>query len=166
MNSQKSSLSKEIRIVPAWAYLLALGLFAGLQIILSLAWRLKGEPPLPVQIFVRVVPATLLLVYGMLIGYVNLDAKRRGMNRTLWTLLVVFIPNAIGFILYFLLRKPVVTACPQCGALNNPEFNFCPKCKYNLRPTCPGCQHSVNPGDTFCPYCSRELTPERAHVNS
>jgi RNA polymerase subunit RPABC4/transcription elongation factor Spt4 len=166
MNGQKSRLSNEIRIIPAWAYLLALGLFTGLQIVLSLVWNAKIAPPLPVQIFIRVVPAALLLVLGLLIGYVNLDAKRRGMNRTLWTLLVIFIPNAIGFILYFLLRKPVATACPQCGTLNNPEFNFCPKCKYNLRPTCPGCQHSVSLEDAFCPYCSRDLAPERVHAGS
>lgn len=167
MDAQKSSLSKEIRLVPWWAYLLALTILLCFEVILGIAWhREPNPPPLPLQLFIRFVPGTVLAFLGFLIGYVNLDAKRRGMNRTLWTLLVIFIPNAIGFILYFLLRKAVSIQCPQCGTFTNPNFNFCPKCKYNLRPTCPGCQHAVNPGDKFCSYCSRDLLPERAQVGS
>ena len=167
MNGKKSTLSREIRVVPWWAYLLALAIFLCFEIVIGIAWKREpNPPPLFLQYFIRFVPGAVIALLGLLIGYVNRDAKRRGMNRTLWTLLVIFIPNAIGFILYFLLRKPVSVACPQCGTLNNPDFNFCPKCKYNLRPTCPGCQHSVNPEDVFCPYCSRELAPQRVHANS
>src|SRR5215471_7349497 len=40
-----------------------------------------------------------------LVGYVNVDAKRRGMNATMWTFIVVItLPAylAVGFILYFI----------------------------------------------------------------
>jgi Double zinc ribbon len=167
MNGQKSTLSRELRVVPWWAYLLALTIILCFEVVIGIAWKREpNPPPLALQYFIRFVPGTVVAFLGLLIGYVNRDAKRRGMNRTLWTLLVIFIPNAIGFILYFLLRKPVSVGCPQCGALNSPDFNFCPKCKFNLRPTCPGCQHAVNPGDAFCPYCSCELTLDRVHPGS
>jgi hypothetical protein len=56
-----------------------------------------------------------LLVFVLLIGYVNGDARRRGMRYVLWTLLAIFIPNAIGIILYFVLRDPLMRVCQQCG---------------------------------------------------
>ena len=93
----------------------------------------------------------------LLIGYVNRDAKRRGMNYVLWTVLVIFIPNAIGYIIYFVVRQPIKGACPQCGATVNPGFNFCPKCKFLLHPACPQCHRGIEGGAAFCPYCSAEL---------
>ena len=53
--------------------------------------------------------------YLLLIGYINRDAKRRGMSPTLWTIMAIIIPNALGIILYFLLRQPRSSVCPQCG---------------------------------------------------
>jgi RNA polymerase subunit RPABC4/transcription elongation factor Spt4 len=93
-------------------------------------------------------------------GYVNRDAKRRNMNSTLWTLLVIVLFPAylaIGFIIYFLVREPLPYTCPQCPATVNARFNFCPNCKYNLRPACPQCQREVFDDDKFCPYCATEL---------
>ena len=52
--------------------------------------------------------------YVLLVGYVYGDSRRRGMNHVLWTLLAIFIPNAIGIILYFILREPVPLPCPAC----------------------------------------------------
>ena len=59
--------------------------------------------------------ASLLLAFG----YVNRDAKRRGMNSALWTILVVVLSPgwlALGFFIYFLMREPLPYNCPQCGA--------------------------------------------------
>jgi len=53
--------------------------------------------------------------YVLLAGYVYADASRRGMPAIAWTALTVLVPNAIGFVLYFLLRKPIVHSCPHCG---------------------------------------------------
>jgi RNA polymerase subunit RPABC4/transcription elongation factor Spt4 len=68
-----------------------------------------------------------------------------------------FLPNAIGFILYFLLRHPLQINCPQCGTLLSQNFNFCPQCKYNLHATCPNCQRAIRSGDKYCPNCAFEL---------
>jgi RNA polymerase subunit RPABC4/transcription elongation factor Spt4 len=91
------------------------------------------------------------------IGYVNRDAGRRGMSRVFWTLLAIFIPNALGIVLYFILRKPRTSNCPQCGAVVEPRFGFCPRCRHRLSPVCPHCQRGVNASDKFCPYCGDDL---------
>src|SRR6202167_1365863 len=49
------------------------------------------------------------------LGYVHADARRRGMPPILWTLIAAFIPNLLGFLLYFALRRPMASPCPDCG---------------------------------------------------
>ena len=39
---------------------------------------------------------SFLAFYVLLIGFVNLDAGRRGMSRTLWTLVAALVPYGIG----------------------------------------------------------------------
>jgi cytochrome bd-type quinol oxidase subunit 1 len=155
---EESVFSREIRIIPSWAYVLALVLFVSVQVLMHLAFRQEhNPPPFLLSLFLSVMMGCILAFLALLIGYVNRDARRRNMNVSLWTLLVIFIPNAIGFILYFLLRQPVLIECPQCAEKVNPNYNFCPKCKFHLRPTCPVCQRAIQPGDTYCPYCAHEL---------
>jgi hypothetical protein len=66
--------------------------------------------------------------YALVAGYIYGDAPRRGMPRIPWTLLAVLAPNAIGFILYFIVRKPVQRPCAQCGAGISSDSGFCPRC--------------------------------------
>jgi len=98
--------------------------------------------------------------FTFLIGYVNRDAKRRGMNSALWTLLVIVLLPAwtfVGFLIYFLMREPLPYPCPQCGTTVGARYNFCPNCKCNLHPSCPNCKREVVETDKFCPYCAHEL---------
>jgi hypothetical protein len=97
--------------------------------------------------------------YAVLIAYVNQDAGRRGMSRLLWTLIAIFVPNGLGVVLYFVLRKARTAHCPQCCAEVDPSFSFCPRCRARLKPVCPHCQHCVELGDKFCPYCGGALEP-------
>lgn len=95
-----------------------------------------------------------------LIAYVNRDAKRRGMNAALWTLLVIVLLPAwtfIGFLIYFLMREPLPYDCPQCGRSVSARFNFCPNCKCNLHPLCPNCKQEVGETDKFCANCAYDL---------
>jgi len=94
------------------------------------------------------------------VAYVNRDAKRRGMNAAVWTLLVIVLLPAwtfVGFLIYFLMREPLPYPCPQCGKSVGARFNFCPNCKCNLHPSCPNCKREVVETDKFCPYCAQEL---------
>jgi RNA polymerase subunit RPABC4/transcription elongation factor Spt4 len=95
--------------------------------------------------------------YLLFIGYINRDAKRRGMSPILWTLVSIIIPNGLGILLYFVLRQPRQGACPQCANAVQPGFNFCPRCNHKLSASCPQCQRLVGVNDLYCPNCGTAL---------
>ena len=157
--SEKFDIFAEFSIIPkfmiAVAILVAVGLMAFLFLVMFP--NDKNGPPFSIQVPVATAVGFVMGFFTLLIGYVNRDAKRRGMNYALWTVLVIFIPNAIGYILYFMMRQPLRGTCPACQATVNPAFNYCPNCKYVLHPACPSCHRSIEAGATFCPYCSADL---------
>src|SRR5208282_4491295 len=155
----KFDIREEIRLIPKTMVAVAALVFVCMQVaLLDLAFRHDPHaPPLALQIVISIVAGLALAMVVLLVGYVNRDAKRRGMNYVLWTVLVLLIPNGIGYVIYFVVRQPIWSPCPQCGAMVNPTFNFCPKCKFNLHPACPQCHRTIEAGATFCPYCSADL---------
>src|SRR5215510_14347287 len=136
---ERSGIKQEIAIIPVWAYVLAAIVFVVIPIcFFGFVWPRGARPQSQFfQLVLPFIPATFLAFMVLMIGYVNRDAGRRGMSRTLWTLIVIFVPNAIGFILYFLLRNPIRTQCPKCGSMVDPRANYCPNCRHNFHPTCP-----------------------------
>jgi Double zinc ribbon len=98
--------------------------------------------------------------YILLVGYVYGDARRRGMNHILWTLLAIFIPNAIGIILYFILREPVPVPCPGCGTPAKKGHAFCAGCGASVRTACPQCRQPVEVGWRNCAHCGAPLGPQ------
>jgi hypothetical protein len=96
----------------------------------------------------------------LLIGYVNRDAARRGMNSMLWTVFVIVLLPAFlltGFIVYFLVREPLPYYCPKCGGVVTARYNFCPSCKYLLHPTCAVCKHEIGDHDRYCAHCGNDV---------
>jgi hypothetical protein len=157
-NHQPARFSDEVRSIPLWAGILAAIGFLGPQVgFLIVLGRDPNAPPAVVRALLGLLVGTVVAGYFLLVGYVNRDAGRRGMSRVLWTLIAFFVPNAFGIILYFILRKPLPAACPQCGAAVQPGFGFCPSCRYRLQPVCPHCQRSVALGNVYCPYCGGAL---------
>ena len=109
--------------------------------------------------------AALLIALPVCIGvYVYRDARRRGMNPLLWTLIAVLAPTFIGFILYLLIRgNHERLACPRCGAAVGVDYARCPQCGARLRRTCPRCGRLAEESWTVCPYCGEPL-PEDGGV--
>jgi hypothetical protein len=70
--------------------------------------------------------------YVLVAGYIYGDARRRGMNFIAWTVAAVMIPNLIGFLLYFVLRAPILLPCPQCGRGTALQAAFCSACGHGL----------------------------------
>ena len=99
----------------------------------------------------------LIGLYVLVVGYVFGDARRRRMRYVLWTFLAFFLPQALGIILYFILRDPLPLPCPNCRATAPGNFAFCPFCGTALKPTCPQCGKSVEHGWTNCAYCGKKL---------
>jgi hypothetical protein len=149
-----------LRLVPGWAIALAIcALVVTPLIIGGVAFRREANPPpVLVQMFIGVMAGGIMAFLVLMIGYVSRDSRRRGMNPLLWTLIVIFVPNAIGFIIYFLSRKPLQVPCNQCGHLSSAGFTFCPNCSAALQPSCPQCKKPVQPGFRFCPSCSAPLS--------
>lgn len=156
-NETRTTFSDEIRIISPVASAIALLALVALPILFYtvVAHDPKAPPPL-VRALGGGLIGILTAVYVLLIGYINRDAGRRGMSRLLWTLVAIFVPNALGILLYFILRKPRLVSCPQCGTHVEPGFGFCPKCCFRLQPVCPHCQR-VQHGDVYCPYCGGAL---------
>lgn len=158
-NETSTRFMDEIRIISPVAFVFALLPFVAVAAaIVFVALTQKTDiPPLPVLVLIGIAGATAVACYILLIGYINRDAGRRGMSRLGWTLLAIFVPNALGIVLYFVLRKPRTSTCPQCAAVVEPGFGFCARCRCPLNAVCPQCKRSVDSGDKFCPYCGGVL---------
>lgn len=174
---ERSTFRQELRIIPKWliglcAVLWVLAVIIGVAVNLHRAAtggaifpgdgsiRDVGESTAGLAAAITGI-AIVTSVFLFMLGYVYRDAKRRGMNAGLWTLLVLILSPAyllIGLIIYLLVREPLPYTCPQCSTTVNARYNFCPNCKYNLHPACPQCQREVADNDKFCPYCATELT--------
>jgi RNA polymerase subunit RPABC4/transcription elongation factor Spt4 len=163
----QTGLTSEIKIVPQWAWSLAVvGFFIAQFFFNVVVARHSNAPPAWTRPLLGLLLGLVLGCFLLFIGYINRDAKRRGMSPVLWTIVAVLIPNALGIILYFVLRQPLRSACPQCGYAVQTGFNFCPRCNYKLSPSCPQCQRVVGVNDVYCPYCGTSLRNQAAPVSS
>jgi hypothetical protein len=163
-NETRTGLSAEIKIIPAWAWALAAIVFVAAQWFFNIAIRYHTDaPPAWSRPLLGLLAGIAGGCYLLFIGYVNQDAKRRGMSPMLWTIVAIFIPNALGILLYFILRQPLSSACPHCGHAVQTGFNFCPQCNCKLSPSCAQCQRVINARDVYCPYCG---TPQRNQAPS
>ncbi|HWW17761.1 MAG TPA: zinc ribbon domain-containing protein [Candidatus Saccharimonadales bacterium] len=170
---------QEFKLVPRWLIWAVIVLFMIAQIIgqsvlhVQLAHHqdvfgpeLDSDPGAAGAALFGIITGASFVVAIMvfMVGYVNKDAKRRGMHSALWTFLVlVLMPGylVLGFIIYLLMREPLPYNCPQCGATVDARFNFCPNCKCNLHPACPTCKREVAETDKFCAYCGTDLEPAK-----
>jgi hypothetical protein len=127
-----------------------------------------GFATLVVFVIAKEMPLVVRLVFGLgiplifssvllLTGYVYGDARRRNMQPLLWALLALLMPSAIGFILYFIMREPLMLTCTQCGKPVRGQFPFCPFCGASRSPSCPQCRAAVEAEWPHCPHCGTSL---------
>ena len=135
---ERTTFRAELRVIPRGLIRVLVMLYAVAVVgvlYFSLIWPNELPDPLPtVPVVLRLLAmlgivtaiAAAASVIVLIYGYIAADAKRRGMNPVLWLLVALFVPYLIGVILYFVIREPLPMACPQCGRMVNPHFNFCP----------------------------------------
>jgi hypothetical protein len=73
--------------------------------------------------------------FFLALGYVYGDAKRRDMPAWAWVIAAFFIPNFIGFILYFMFREPLFGPCSSCGKPIRGGEAFCSHCGCSQGPS-------------------------------
>ena len=155
--------ASEMKIIPTWAWALAAVGFVCAQLFFNVAMAREIDVPSPwLRILLGGLAGMVLAGYLLMIGYVSRDAGRRSMNSLLWIAMAILIPNGFGIILYFVLRRPLRRACPECGDSVQKDFDFCPRCSYRLSPSCPQCQRPVGVNvigihGLYCPYCGTAL---------
>jgi len=75
-----------------------------------------------------VLGGAFVAVWMVCLGYVYADARDRGMPPILWLLVALLVPNLLGFLLYFVIRKPLTVACSVCGHAIGADQLFCSWC--------------------------------------
>jgi hypothetical protein len=147
----------ELKLVPRAAWIIATSVCLLVAFVLF-GLLISSDGPRGLLPAIIVVPLFIMFFFWiLLIGYIAADARRRGMRPVLWVLLAIFVPNMIGFILYFILRTPILRGCPRCGRASNESFAFCTTCGAPLSQACPSCQSAVEPGWGHCPKCGTAL---------
>ncbi|HEV2492329.1 MAG TPA: zinc ribbon domain-containing protein [Terriglobia bacterium] len=166
---ERFRFSDEIRLIPRWYVTLIAVLYVLAMVIIQVANA--AEPIFPefrrdlgalAAAGITTAAAIGASLFLFLFCYIYMDARRRGMKAGLWLLLAIFVPDLIGVLIYFLMRDPLPLNCPQCGAVGNARYNYCPSCGQNYRPTCPQCKQEARPGDHYCPNCAYDLTTAKS----
>ena len=158
MNEKRSQFRDELRIIPGIAIGIAIACFFGMVILFACLPKGPHDlPPFPGWLILGILAGLALGAWVLLIGYINADAPRRGMGRVLWTFLAILVPNCLGILAYFLLRKPKTFPCPGCGLQLSPDFRFCHRCGFSLAPVCAHCGHGISHEYVCCPYCGKPV---------
>jgi hypothetical protein len=145
------------KILPYWSVALAIAVFAAFQYLFHGLLPHDRHSLLPMRLLMGYSWGTIFGSYVLLVGYVSLDLKRRGMAARLWILVVLVMPVGIGAVIYFLLRQPLVASCAHCGWPILSSYHFCPQCRFQTAPVCERCFNGVKITDAYCGNCGHNL---------
>jgi hypothetical protein len=153
--------SDELRIISPVAWTIATLVAGTMFSCLFFIWiprdpKLSQWPGVGVVAF-SLLMSLLLFAVILMYGYINADARRRGMRYVSWTFIAILVPNMLGIVLYFILRDPLVMTCPKCGAQGRANYAFCPQCGAELARACAACKRPVDSGWSRCAYCGSAL---------
>jgi hypothetical protein len=152
----------ELLMIPRWSMILALVVFGAMQYMFHVILPHHRHELLPMRLMMGYAWGSLGASYVLLLGYVSRDVKRRGMSAPLWMLMCVVLPGGIGAVVYFLLRQPVLSRCPNCSTSLAATMHFCPQCQFQMAPVCGTCHRGVKITDVFCTQCGHDLAEDGA----
>lgn len=101
------------------------------------------------------------VIYFSIGLFVYRDAPKRGVNRWMWMLIALYVPNLIGLIIYVIVTGNRKHTCVHCGKTVKEEYKACPYCGKDLESSCPNCQQSVKEEWHVCPYCKTNVKKGR-----
>jgi Phospholipase_D-nuclease N-terminal len=76
----------------------------------------------------------VIAIWLLCLGFVFADARRRGMRAAGWTLVAMLMPNLLGFLLYFVMRRPLAAPCVSCSREMPVDQPFCSWCGSSRAP--------------------------------
>jgi hypothetical protein len=123
MKAFLSIVPKPLKVVGAVIF--AIGVIAGPLVGHFIGSRCVGPG---VGLLVGAGMGTFLAAWLICLGYVYEDARRRIMPPVLWTLVALLVPNLLGFLIYFAVRRPIAAPCTQCGQPVLANTRFCSWC--------------------------------------
>ena len=151
----------ELRMIPGWSVALAAALFVAMQYVFHVVMPHHKHELLPLRLMMGYAWGTLWASYALLLGYVSRDVKRRGMSAGLWMLVCVVLPGGIGAVVYFMLRQPILSRCPNCSTTMESGYHFCPQCQFQMAPVCGQCFRGVEITDVYCKQCGHDLQEDQ-----
>ncbi len=152
-----------LKLIPSWSIILAVLVFVGTQYFFNSAPPPHRRPgSLPMHLIFGYTTGTALASYFLLVGYVSRDVVRRNMSAALWMLIVLVMPGGIGAVVYFLLRQPILSRCPNCTTELTASVHFCPQCQFQVAPVCGQCFRGVQITDVYCTQCGHDLAEDHA----
>ncbi|RXH54416.1 zinc ribbon domain-containing protein [Granulicella sibirica] len=157
---EPSGGDSELALIPRWSVFLAIVVFIATQYLFHEVMPHSRHEMLPMRLIMGYSSGTAFASYVLLVGYVSRDVKRRRMSAGLWMLLVILMPGGIGAVVYFLLRQPVLSRCPNCTTELAADYHFCPQCQFQMSPACGKCFRSVQITDVFCVQCGHDLAED------
>src|ERR1700751_5377421 len=122
----------QLSMIPNWSVVLAIVVFGAVQYLFHGVMPHHKHEMLPMRLLMGYSWGTAFASYVLLVGYVSRDVKRRKMPAALWMLIVVLMPGGIGAVVYFLLRQPLLRACPNCRTELTAGGHFCPQCRFQV----------------------------------
>jgi len=135
-------------------------LVAGAMMLIPLSTDMLALPE--DRLVFLIMTSAMIFSFGLIavIGrIVYSDAERHDMNPWLWLTVVVFVPNAVGIIIYLVVRsgEKKKVSCYNCGQTIQKDFANCPHCGVKLKKNCLHCNKPIDDGWKICPYCRHEL---------
>jgi hypothetical protein len=88
----------------------------------------EGLRPMFAYASAALATGTVIAIWLLCLGFVFADARRRGMRAAGWMLVAMLMPNLLGFLLYFVIRRPLAAPCVSCNREIPVDQPFCSWC--------------------------------------
>lgn len=123
---------------------------------LNVQFTRDDEIALLIMSGVFLVILALVIFMGVL---VHKDAKKLHLNQWMWTLIVIYVPNGLGLLIYLIVRsnEKKKLRCINCGVAVDRDFKICPHCGQPFGKTCNSCGKFIQEEWSVCPYCEEKL---------
>jgi hypothetical protein len=123
------------KAVQVWAVaIVTAAVLIGLAVGCYAAANGEGLRPMFLYASAALATGTVIATWLLCLGFVFADARRRGMRAAGWTLVAMLMPNLLGFLLYFVMRRPLAAPCVSCSRAIPVDQPFCSWCGSSRAP--------------------------------